>query len=272
MPLIDPTAKQSPITHFYHYQPFHKKYLTDMLRDQMIHFSNPHNVNDPWDCKPWFDHRPMLEDPEKREAMIIAFRSLLPQDTLDDPRRPIYEDQLRKNDGTMRRHIEKFSLGLAEQISTRRIYCLTPFPDNTLMWSHYAANHKGICLEFANNNPLIGHARAVRYKTDYPEFIPQSYGPGKDGNALDLVLTKAMDWCYEREWRIIASGIDGPMKLHDGNFVKLPHGALTGIIVGCENRDHPEITDIAKQYQPEVKIKWALRVPNVFKLVISDTP
>jgi hypothetical protein len=118
MPLIDPTAKQSPIAHFYHYQPFHKKYLRDMLRDQMIHFSHPHNVNDPWDCKPWFDYRPMLEDPEKPEAMIIAFRSLLPQETLDDPQRPIYEDLLRKDDGIMRKHIEKFSLGLAGQIST----------------------------------------------------------------------------------------------------------------------------------------------------------
>ena len=55
MPHIDPTAAQSPITHFYHYQSYCKKYFTDMLRDQMLHFSNPHNVNDPWDCKPWFD-------------------------------------------------------------------------------------------------------------------------------------------------------------------------------------------------------------------------
>ena len=90
------------------------------------------------------------------------------------------------------------------------------------MWSHYANDHKGICLEFANNNPLIRHARPVHYKKIYPEWTPQSYGPGNDANALELVLTKAMDWWYEREWRIIASGLDGPMKLHDESFVKLP--------------------------------------------------
>jgi hypothetical protein len=81
-----------------------------------------------------------------------------------------------------------------------------------------------------------------------------------------------MDWCYEREWRIIASGLDGATKLHDSDFVKLPPRALTSIIIGCENRDHPEVADIVRQYQPGVKIKWALRVPNIFKLAISDTP
>lgn len=270
MPLIDPTAAQSPITRFYHYQPFHKKYLTDMLVDQMLHFSHPHNVNDPWDCRPWFDYRPMLETPEKREAMITAFRSLLPQETLDDPRRPILENLIRTNNAMLRAHIEKFSLGLAKQISTRRIYCLTPFPDNTLMWSHYADDHKGICLEFANNNPMIRHARPVRYKKTYPEWTPQSYGPDGDANVLELVLTKAMDWCYEREWRIVASGLDGPTKLYNENFVKLPPGALSAIVIGCECKDHPEITEIVKAHQPVLKIKWALRVPNVFKLRISD--
>ena len=38
MPIIDPTAKQSPFTHFYHYEPFHKKYLTDMTYES----SNDH--------------------------------------------------------------------------------------------------------------------------------------------------------------------------------------------------------------------------------------
>jgi hypothetical protein len=272
MPLIDPTPAQSPITHFYHYQPFHKKYLTDMFVDQMPHFSHPHKVNDPWDCRPWFDYRPMLEDPDNREAAIMYFRTLLPQETLDDARQPIIENLLRTNDDMFRAYIEKFSLGLAERISTRRIYCLTPLADNALMWSHYADDHKGICLEFANNNPLIRHARAASYKKNYPEWTPQSFGLGKDANILDLLLTKALDWCYEREWRIIAAGLEGPMKLHNQDFVKLPPNALSAIIIGCESKNQQEIIDIANAHQPALKIKWAVRAPNLFKLTISDLP
>jgi hypothetical protein len=270
MSRIDRTAAQSPITHFYHYQTFDPKFLTDMFVDQMLHFSHPHNVNDPWDCKPWFDYRPMLADPEKREAMIVAFRSLLPLETLDDPRRPVFENLLRTSDKMLREHIEGFSLSLAqEHISKRRIYCLTPFPDNTLMWSHYADKHQGICLEFSSDNPLIRLARPVHYRKEYPEWTPQSYGPESEANALDLVLTKAMDWCYEREWRIIATSLEGPTKLYNDSFIKLPPGALSAIIIGCECKEHGDVTDIVKKHQPALKIKWADRVPNLFKLTIS---
>jgi hypothetical protein len=271
--MIDPTAAQSPITQFYHYQSFNPKCLTNMFVDGTLHFSHPHNVNDPWDCKPWFDYRPMVADPEKREAMILAFRALLPQETLGDPRQPVLENLLRTGEAFLRKYIEDFSLTLAKgQLSKRRIYCLTPFPDNTLMWSHYADDHKGICLEFANDNPLIRRARPVRYRKEYPEWTPQSYGPDSDANVLDLVLTKAMDWCYEREWRIIASGLEGPTKLLNEDFVKLPPGALSAIIIGCECKDHPKIVEIIKAHQPSLKIKWAVRVPNVFRLAISDSP
>lgn len=140
------------------------------------------------------------------------------------------------------------------------------------MWSHYANSHKGICLEFAKNNPLIAAARPVRYKKSYPVLTPQSYGPGNDANVLDLLLTKAMNWCYEREWRIIASALEGPTKLHNRDFVKLPLGALSAIIIGCENKDHPEIIEIVKAHRLELTIKWAVRVPNVYKLRISDKP
>jgi DUF2971 family protein len=272
MPHIDPTAAQSPITHFYHYQSYCKKYFTDMLRDQMLHFSHPHNVNDPWDCKPWFDCQPMIEDPEKREAMIAFFNRELPPETLNDPRRPHFENQLRTDDEMMRKRMAESSTILATELSTLRIYCLTPFADNTLMWSHYANDHKGICLEFANNNFFIRHARAVRYEKNYPVWTPQSYGPGKDANILDLILTKAMDWCYEREWRIIASAREGPTKLHNHDFVSLPLGALSAIIIGCENKDHSEIIEIVKAHQPGLTIKWAVRIPNVYKLTISDKP
>jgi hypothetical protein len=272
MPFVDPTAAQSPITHFYHYQSYCRKYFTDMLREEMLHFSHPHKVNDPWDCKPWFDYGPMLADRQQREAMIATFRSLPVPDILQDLLRPEFDNLVRTDDTFMIGALEKFTRGLERELSTRRIYCVTQFSDKTLMWSHYASNHRGICLEFANNNPLIRHARAVHYKKTYPVFTPQSYGPGKDANALELILTKAMDWCYEREWRIIASDLEGPMKLHNHDFVKLPTGALSAIIIGCENTEHAEIIEITRAHQPHVRIKWAVRMPNVFNLAISDEP
>lgn len=264
MQLIDPTAKQSDFQSFYHYQRFNRDHLTVMLRDQKLFCSDPHNVNDPWDCKPWFDYRPILADPVKREAMITFFHQHLPPETLNDPRRPIYENLLRTSDQHLRQAVERSSAILGAEIGKRRIYCLTPFPDKTLMWSHYAANHRGICLEFDKNNSLIGRARPVKYRETYPEWIPTT----ATQRTLELVLTKSMDWAYEREFRIIATSLDGPTKLFD-DYVLLPTGALTSIILGCESKDHDEISDIIKKYAPAVSIKRAVRVPNHYKLRIE---
>jgi hypothetical protein len=36
------------------------------------------------------------------------------------------------------------------------------------MWSHYAENHKGICLEFRCDNAVISSALQVEYRDAYP--------------------------------------------------------------------------------------------------------
>jgi hypothetical protein len=265
MPFIDPTAKQLSFQKYYHYQPFCKERLIALLRDQKLFFSDPKNVNDPWDCKPWFDYRPMLEDPVKREHLIAFLRTLVSPDMLANPLRTVYENSLRTDDNALIKDVETFSQNLTREIGKRRIYCLTPFPDSTLMWSHYSDNHRGICLEFDKDNPLIEKARPVRYSKTYPEWTPQAADP------LELVLTKSMDWCYEREFRILATSLDGPTKLF-GNFVTLPEGALTAIILGCESQDHAEVLTIVSEHAQRLLVKRAERVPNQYKLTITISP
>ena len=36
-------------------QPFNPHRLRQVLCDRHLHFSNPADFNDPWDCRPWFD-------------------------------------------------------------------------------------------------------------------------------------------------------------------------------------------------------------------------
>lgn len=264
MPFIDPTAKQLSFQKYYHYQSFCNARLITLLRDKKLFFSDPHKVNDPWDCKPWFDYRPMLEDPVKRKEMIAFLRILATPENLANPRRAVYENSLRTDNDALMEDVEAYSRGLTREIGKRRIYCLTPFPTSTLMWSHYSNNHHGICLEFDKNNPLIEKARPVRYKKTYPEWTPQ----GVADDPLAPVLTKAMDWCYEREFRIIATSLDGPTKL-DGNFVTLPDGALTAIILGCESQDQAELISIINEYAPGLPIKRAERFPNHYQLTIT---
>jgi len=176
------------------------------------------------------------------------------------------EAQIRSSPDALREYVETFSRTFGAQIAKRRIYCLTPFPDSTLMWSHYAANHSGICLEFDVDNPLFRNARPVRYRSTYPEWALHDI----EENILELVLTKSMDWAYEREFRLIASQLTGPLKLH-GDFLLLPSGALTCVIIGCEADDKAvaSIIKIVREHSESLPIKRAVRAPDRYKLIIE---
>jgi hypothetical protein len=155
MPLIDPTAKQFAFQKYYNYQPFHKDRLLTVIRDKKLYFSDPVSFNDPWDCKPWFNYQPMLEDPAKRQQMVEFLRALVPRDMLAHPFRNIYDQKISSDDETLKSEVEVFSRNLADQIRKFRVYCLSVDPLSTLMWSHYSDRHHGICLEFDKHNPLI---------------------------------------------------------------------------------------------------------------------
>lgn len=87
------------------------------------------------------------------------------------------------------------------------------------MWSHYADNHRGICLEFDTANPLFSEALGVVYCSEYPRWLPHEM----ERIAFEMLLTKAEDWKYEREFRIIG-GMNmekDPLNV-DGDWFRLP--------------------------------------------------
>lgn len=87
-----------------------------------------------------------------------------------------------------------------------RMICLSEKWDSLLMWGHYACRHKGICLQLHVDPSALPYAEdilePVRYSTHYQNFTT-------DLNKGDLtalrtyLLTKSVDWLYEKEWRYI---------------------------------------------------------------------
>jgi len=106
MPFIDATARQLGFQKYYHYETFCGNHLVTLLRDRKLFFSDPHTFNDPWDCKPWFDYRPMLEAPLKREAMITFLGSLVSPEMLANRLRADYETRIRTDDDELKKEVE----------------------------------------------------------------------------------------------------------------------------------------------------------------------
>src|SRR5205085_3407282 len=86
--------------------------------------------------------------------------------------------------------------GINTSIQDRyRVFCLTTKPTNILMWSHYADNHHGICLQFSCRNSVFLNALKVEYSEAYPLLDLT-----EDDDLLPL-LAKAVAWSYEDEYR-----------------------------------------------------------------------
>lgn len=143
--------------------------------------------------------------------------------------------------------------------------CLSECNNSTLMWSHYAKQHEGICLEYdfkrLRDDPyeIVNHLMPVDYvekrrfyrdinrliecSKDLQDAIDGHYvydGEEPFDDIIPLFLTKSKEWEYEREWRIIFSkkqmyDVDDAV-LYSGN---IQMKCLSAVYLGY--RVHPEV-------------------------------
>lgn len=71
------------------------------------------------------------------------------------------------------------------------------------MWSHYANNHQGICLEIGIPKNTLSLGK-VQYVKEQPTFKIHEIMNSKYGRFLDLFYTKSHHWSNEREWRMVS--------------------------------------------------------------------
>jgi Protein of unknown function (DUF2971) len=254
------------IPRLYHYQKYNREHLGDLLENRRIHCSTPGTLNDPWDCRPWYDAN-SLKAPEARRAYLKWLHKQAKPQPTPEMRARVDDAIMNAGEGVLAEALAGLSRSVQKIIEERRIYCLTPHPDSILMWSHYADNHRGLCLEFDTANPLFSTAKEVIYRADYPTLVPHEMGPEQ---ALEMVYTKADAWAYEDEFRLlgIRTAEGYPVQL-DGNYLTLPKGSLKAAIVGCE-APYAEIEVVFKKHAPDLPLKRAVRAPNRYRLAIAD--
>jgi hypothetical protein len=260
---VAPNAATLKVTRLFHYQKFNADWLRMAVLDGKIYFSNPNNFNDPWDCQPYY-YVPTETEPELREQYIKKFTA-----KESDGHSAA---NLRHDQQYFESVINKFSVLMTSAIQEQyRIYCLSTHSDSTLMWSHYANNHRGVCLEFKCDNEVFGGAMRVNYIDKYPplDFTCDPLLP---------LITKSSAWSYEDEYRVVALekfidpsvALPGMIRTKE-NFLKLPHGALQSVIMGClieKDRASQLQQIIDEQCHRRVALRRAVRIPNRYNLSI----
>lgn len=110
---------------------------------------------------------------------------------------------------------------LAKKIQQIGILSLSEVNDNILMWSHYAQQHRGLCVELPRvaENMLAKNecTLPVRYSVKKPIISVNEQVLGDESLKKEikrsLVYTKSADWAYEREWRFVAEQGNRTIKL-----------------------------------------------------------
>lgn len=158
----------------------------------------------------------------------------------------------------------RLSIHNSFDIKSLRILCLTKESNNSSMWTRYASDSTGCCIEFTtteSSQSYFSQARNINYSTDDP-IVGQAYDMLVYGipdtleeKAIDaLYYTKKPHWSYENEWRIITSMPDEIGKL--SNLYKFNPQDLTAITFGHKANQYfiDKLSEIALQKYANIKI------------------
>jgi hypothetical protein len=132
------------------------------------------------------------------------------------------------------------------------VFCLSKNFDNVLMWSHYADDHKGICIGFRIS--VRRKSLTIKCKPGFLKQYPEQFPEGNDVlsfyhvkyddkrpepyNLLkknkdaisDFIYNKGKDWAYEDEYRTILTDNDllkKPIQVEENEIGEIIFGLKT---------------------------------------------
>ncbi|MBV7408025.1 DUF2971 domain-containing protein [Maritimibacter sp. DP1N21-5] len=198
--------------------------IEEALSRKQHWFSSVANANDPFDCNPAFTK-------SSNKDVFQTYRQLRRRYLVDQHSEHFFglgrshrKRELRKkfevNLPNVMKHRHKLD-SMADRVrSQSKIICLCEAWDHPLMWSHYASGHTGLVLVFAyrpefveltgEDAPLPICYSDERSHITTVDILAWLYASESNGALIDrsehafnaMILGKAADWEYEREWRI----------------------------------------------------------------------
>jgi len=235
------------IKHLYKYCTYNANSLS-ILINKRIWIAKPDSLNDPLDCKIKFALPGINSDAFSRYLNRIDWAS--------GNRQNDYE--------TFLEGLQKF---IEKDINNFGVFCMSQINNDILMWSHYANKHKGFCIGFVreSDNLLgdISKTQPVEYECNYPEVNPLDGDGNYDYSIFNKMLfTKAKNWEYEKEWRLVYD---------EGDKEEPLPVDISSIIFGLRMSDSHKAT-IKKILadQPNVQYQQATEEEYQFYLKIVD--
>jgi hypothetical protein len=252
---------EEKIQYLYRYRHLHgehREWTRKILTDSIVHFANPSSFNDPFDCKIHYRSSFSMQELQRQHVSRIK-RRITTLNRKQRRERVVTDIKSVKPE----KFITDFTNSLQKSINKVGVLSLSATDQNILLWSHYAAGHTGLCLKFAatNHTPFFGCAQPVIYSDAYPNLsIVSSAAENVDA----FLLTKACDWRYEQEYRIIdfTNGA-GNRRFASELCVAVIFGARMA------QADKEEVIEWTKSRKSCIELFEASIVPGAFSLEIK---
>jgi len=214
---------------FFRYQKINKKTLQNLVRNQNW-LSDPLVYNDPFEFK--------LQDGSHFDGKNITYLS--------------QEEN----------EIKDF---IWENISKYGVICYSTEDSNILLWSHYADNHKGMCLVFDVPKPISKGFYEVKYTKSFPKINLNATKEDLGPEIIKVVTTKAEVWSYEKEYRQIL--------LMKNCFTDYP-GEIVEVIFGCRTpfEDIQSVVEIIQPKFPDIIVSKMVMQKNTYSLSKYSVP
>lgn len=219
--------------------------LHKSLKEGYLWHSRPAILNDPFDCY----NKLLTYEPSEADIIDFCTRNFKE----GEPPLALQIERLLKNPQEL---IESQQANLEDNINGQGICCFAENFENTLMWSHYASQHTGVCLVFKPHMDISLLIVKVRY-TD--EFVPQNYYGEHRKGVLVMLSTKSNDWKYEQEYRSI----------NKPGAYSFNQAMLSEVIFGCRTSQddaYSIMTTIENAGYKDINYSRAYMEENSFKL------
>lgn len=247
---------QIPPKRLYKYRPFNVHTLR-LLTEAVVFYADPTTFNDPLDCQPSIQvdtdistletfflrlcFQKRISERGERLLSELQYNSSQYGDYTKDVKAGNYYKQHLAN------HMQVL---LREDIGQRGVFSLASSWNCPLMWSHYADEHHGVCIEYDMSDHMFSSLEPVDYhrtrSIKVSELIDWKVNRSESAERLILqtfFLAKAPQWKYEKEWRDIeghSGEVDAPVRLSAVYFgLRCDNSVITATVKLHAITDYP---------------------------------
>lgn len=205
-----------------------------LLENLTIKVTPPCAFNDPFEFTPVFSNQVTREEAGSLVGSHLA---------IDAKKRglpPEFAAHLAKVVLSLKKTSEDLNFTAQQTVLPRLsdqygVVCFSEADDEPLMWTHYAAQHHGVMLEFDPKAPLFCSDGFVRVTYAEERVRVVSTSDHKFEQTVSLASQKSPAWAYECEWRLVVP-LDKTQKVSAafGNFhlLKIEPAWIRSITVG----------------------------------------